>query len=427
MTSVQLRKTELTLEQLEQLKAAFEGIEFSVTVELLGQEFDSRAPELDLSAMTSEQVPEVAEKLKMMTDVAAVELTAEDGSCLLPKEDVLTLKAALPTAAFHYTFDFFGNAISTTDEEVHIKRENIGDAGIDEVRAALSLMENNPRFVLEYCQISYDLLAQVREEFRDKAKLVWRVEYGGGSTFTDAEILRSTYGLRDSNCKNLIYCEDARFLDFGHNGEEKECYWRDCSFVAGMPKLEAAIFSGSYVADISAFANCKELRFLELAFCGNVTDISALAGCEKLKQLNISFTSVTDISPLYDLNLTNLCAKNYSKVRVSQEDQDKFAQLNPDCWTSYVGEQPYGPGWRYTDDGKDYLDYYAMLRDVFRYNMDPNIPNHVGWYLADDFAETYAHIYAEDTAAPEEVTEETTESTVPAEVTDETESKENVS
>lgn len=419
--SIQLKTPELTLEQVEQLRAAYEAIDISCTVEILGREYDNRVTELDLRDLESAQVAEVAAKLPLLPNVTNVELTKEDGTSILTKEEVKTLKAALPGASFHYTFDFYGDTISTTDEEVHIKRKNIGDAGIDEVRAALSLMENNPRFVLEYCQISYDLLAQVREEYRDKAKLVWRVEFGGGSTFTDAEIIRSTYGLRNSNCKNLIYCEDARFLDFGHNGEEKECYWRDCSFVAGMPKLEAAIFSGSYVEDISAFVNCKELKFLELAFCGNVTDISALAECKKLEQLNISFTGVTDISPLYDLDLTHLCAKNYSNKRVSQEDQDHYAQLNPDCWALYVGEQPYGPGWRYTEDGKDYLDYYAMLRDVFRYDLDPNIPNHVGWYLPEDFEETYAHIYAEKADASVEVPEETVpEETVPAETTSET-------
>ena len=51
-------------------------------------------------------------------------------------------------------------------------------------------MENCERFLVEYCQISYDLLAQVREEFRDKTKLVWRVEFGGGSCYTVVEVIR---------------------------------------------------------------------------------------------------------------------------------------------------------------------------------------------------------------------------------------------
>lgn len=416
VASIQLRVPELTAEQIDELKAAYETISFSCTVEILGKEYDNQITELDLRELTPDNVAQVVEKLSWLPNVTYVDLVKEDGTSDLSLEDVKVLKAALPEASFNYAFDFYGVKLTTMDQEVHIKNKKIGDEGVDTLRAALSLMENCDRFVMEYCQISYDLLAQVRDEFRGKTKLVWRVEFGGGSTFTDAEIIRSTYGLKDSNCKNLIYCEDARFLDFGHNGEENGSYWRDCSFVAGMPNLEAAIFSGSYVGDISALANCKNLKFLELAFCGNVTDISALAECEKLEMLNISFTGVKDISPLYDLNLTHLCAKHYSKNRVSQEDQEQFAKLNPDCWALYEGEQPYGPGWRYTEDGKEFLDYYAMLRDVFRYNLDPKIPNHVGWYLPEGFEETYASLYPKP-IEPAPVTEETAyaEETVPSE------------
>jgi cell division protein FtsI/penicillin-binding protein 2 len=159
--------------------------------------------------------------------------------------------------------------------------------------------------------------------------------------------------------------------------------------VAGMPKLEAMILSSAYISDLSAFANCKNLKMLEIAFCGMVTDISPLAGCEKLEMLNISFTGVTDISPLDNLPLTHLCALNYSNKRVSKEGQDRFQQLHPECWTQYVGEQPYGPGWRYTEDGKDYLPYYQMLRDIFRYEIFPRTPNHVGWYLSEELIEKY--------------------------------------
>ena len=103
----------------------------------------------------------------------------------------------------------------------------------------------------------------------------------------------------------------------------------------------------------------------------------------------ISFTGVTDISPLDNLPLTHLCALNYSNKRVSKEGQDRFQQLHPECWTQYVGEQPYGPGWRYTEDGKDYLPYYQMLRDIFRYEIFPRTPNHVGWYLSEELIEKY--------------------------------------
>lgn len=375
--SIQLKTPELTTEQIGELRAAYEEIDISCTVEILGQEYDNRVTELDLRDLTSEEVDEVAQKLAMLPGVTYVELTREDGVNILTAEDVKLLSEALPDAVFHYTFDFYGETISTTDEEVHIKGKRIGDEGIEDVRTALSLMENCSRFVLEYCQISYDLLAQVRDEFRDKTKLVWRVEFGGGSCYTDVEVIRSTYDLVDDNCKNLIYCEDVRFMDIGHNE------WLDAvPFVAGMPKLEGIIVSGAPIKDLTPFANCKNLKFLEIAFCEYIEDLSPLAQCESLEMLNISNSHALDLSPLDDLPLTHFVAKlNPSgKSRVPQEEQDRFTQQHPDCWTSFSGAQPYGVGWRYDEDEVTPLPYYAMLRRVFRYDASI-IPNNVGWYL----------------------------------------------
>ena len=375
--SVHLKMPELTLEQIDALKAAIGNIRFSCTVEIGGVEYETDTTSLDLSGLSSGDVAAVSDKLGMLPQLQSVELMKADGTTNLTKQDVKALKEAAPGASFHYTFDFYGTTVSTTDEEVHIKNKNIGDEGLDDVRLTLDLMENCSRFVLENCRITYSKLAEVRDEYRDKTKVVWRVEYGGGSCLTDSEVIRCTYELSNSNSKNLIYCEDVRFMDVGHNDVT---FLSDFSFVTGMPNLEAIILSSAYVKDLTPFASCKNLKFFEAAFCGLIEDISPLAQCEKLEMVNISFTKVTDISPLYELPITNLCAKNYSQYRVSEEDQAKFAELKPDCWAMYVGEQPYGPGWRYTEDGEDYLPYYAMLRKVFRYD-DATIPNSVGWKL----------------------------------------------
>lgn len=379
VTSIQLKMPELTTEQVEQLKAAYEGITVSCTVELLGREYDNRVEDLDLRDLESSQVAEVAEKLPMLPNVKFVELCQEDGTSKLSMEDVLTLKQALPGAAFHYTFDFYGTTLSTTDEQVHIKRQNIGDEGIEEVRNALRLMQNCQRFVLEYCNISYELLAQVREEFRDNAKLVWRVEFGGGSAFTDVEVIRSTYDLVDDNCENLKYCEDVRFMDIGHNE------WLDAvPFVAYMPKLEGIIVSGAPIRSLEPFANCKNLKFLEIAFCEYIEDLTPLAGCESLEMLNMSNTHALDLSPLDNLPLTHLVARTNpsGRSRISAEEQQRFIEQHPDCWASFPGAQPYGVGWRYDEDELTPLPYYAMLRRVFRYDASV-IPNNVGWYLED--------------------------------------------
>ena len=434
MQSVTFRKTELTPEALEALRAAYEAIAFTSTVEILGQELDMEITELDLSAMSSADVAQTAEKLTLLPNLEKVELMRADGTSQLAKEDVKRLQAAAPDVVFHYTFEFFGQTLSAADEEIIFKNVRMGDEAEAELRLALDLLPNCKRFVLDNCHFSYDVLAKVREDYRHQTKVVWRVSYGEGSTLTDAEVIRAVYDLVDDNCHNLIYCEDAKYMDIGHNE------WLDgCDFVSGMKSLEYVIISGAPIKSLEPFRNCKNLKFLEIAFCEYITDVSPLADCENLQMLNISNTHVEDLSPLDNLPLTHLTVRNNpsGRCRLSAEEQERVIAQHPDCWISFSGKQPYGAGWRYDEDDITPLDHYKVVRIVFRLALDPNIPNHVGWYLKDEeraevdaledamdavLAEirksTPEETAAEEPAAGETTPEETvTEETVPEETT----------
>ena len=375
LAAVTFLRTELTLEQIEQLRTDFPGITFHVTVSLLGQEYGEDTTELDLSAMASEQVTEAAGKLPMLPALEKIILTDAEGNSQLPKEDVKTLQEAVPNVVIDYSFDFFGTKLSTAEEEVHIKNVKIGDEGESEVRAALDLLPDCKRFVLENCQISNEVMAKLRDDYRDRTKVVWRVSFGKGSSLTDAQILRAVYDLVDTNCANLTYLEDVRFMDIGHNE-----FLKESSFISGMKSLEYVIISGSMISDLKPFANCKNLKVLEAAFCEYIYSAEGLEGCESLERLNISYTHITDLSPLDNLNLVNLCAMYEGKSRVPQEEQERFQALKPDCKMTFVGSQPYGSAWRY-DDNNDPLEWYSTIRKVFRYDIFPATPNHVGWYL----------------------------------------------
>ena len=375
VNTLEFLRTDLTLEQVEQLRTDFPGITFAFTVELLGQEYGEDTTELDLSAMTSEQVEEVSQKLPMLPALEKITLTDAGGNSQLPKEDVKALQQAVPNAVIDYSFDFFGTVLSTAEEEVHIKNVKIGDEGESEVRAALDLLPNCKRFVLENCQISNEVMAKLRDDYRDRTKVVWRVSFGKGSSLTDAQILRAVYDLVDTNCANLTYLEDVRFMDIGHNE-----FLKESSFISGMKSLEYVIISGSMISDLKPFANCKNLKVLEAAFCEYIYSAEGLESCENLERLNISYTHITDLSPLDNLNLVNLCAMYEGKSRVPVEEQERFKALKPDCKMTFVGSQPYGSAWRY-DDNNDPLEWYTTIRKVFRYDIFPATPNHVGWYL----------------------------------------------
>jgi len=421
LKQLKLEKVAYSLEQVQSLREAYPDVEISATVEVFGQEYDMEVAQLDLSDMTGEDAAAVAEQLKTLPNLTYVNLNPENGIGALSLEDVKLLMDAVPAATFDFTFDFYGTKLSTADEEVHIKNTKIGEEGMPNVRNALDLLKNCKRFVLENCQIPNETMAQLREDYRGRTKIVWRVSYGEGSTLTDAEVIRAVYNLVDDNCHNLVYCEDARYMDIGHNE------WLDaCEFVSGMKSLEYVIISGAPIKSLEPFRNCKNLKMLEAAFCEYITDVSPLADCPNLQMLNISNTHVEDLSPLDDLPLTHLTVRTNpsGRCRLSQEEQDRVMKQHPDCWISFSGAQPYGVGWRYDEDEVTPLDHYKVVRTVFRLALDPNIPNHVGWYLKDEErqevealeeAMDVALAKLQGTPAEETVPEETAEETLPEE------------
>ena len=418
LTAVQLRKSEVTGEQLAQLREKYPNITFTSTAEVFGLEYDvETTTELDLSGMTGDDVAVVVEQIKKLPNLSSVNLTPENGIGALSLEDVKNLMDTVPHVTFSFEFDFYGTKLSTADEEVHIKNTKIGDEGEQTVRNTLDLLKNCKRFVLENCGISNETMAKLRDDYRDRTKIVWRISYGKGTTMTDAVVIRAVYDLVDSNCSNLIYCEDAKYMDIGHNE------WLDaCDFVSGMKSLEYVIISGAPIKSLEPFRSCKNLKMLEAAFCEYITDVSPLADCKNLQMLNISNTHVQDLSALDDLPLTHLTVRTNpsGRCRLSQEEQDRLIKQHPDCWISFSGAQPYGVGWRYDEDEITPLDHYKVVRVVFRLAQDPNIPNHVGWYLKDAEQEEVDALEEAMDAALAKLLGTTAEETVPEETTEET-------
>ena len=372
LKTLTLRSAELTGEQIGSLQEAYPELTVSCTVNLLGTEYDRNTTSLDLSALTHEQVADAAAQLALLPALETVELDSEEGVSSISQEDARTLIQAAPNVYFNYTFDFYGVTLNTSMEEVLIHYKKIGDEGEANVRLALDIMTGCKRFVLENCVLSNDVLAQLREDYRGRTKVVWRIYFGEGTSLTDAEILRSTYNVQDDNCHDLVYLEDVRYMDLGHNE-----WLDDIPFVAGMPNLEVVIISGAPIHSLEPFKNCKKLRVLEMANCLYVPDLEPLRGLESLEMLNIGFTKIKSLEPIQDLKLTHLTVLHCD---VPQEEREAYKQSHPDCWTVTTGSQPYGIGWRY-DENKKMLPWYEDIKNVFRY---PNSPNNVGWYLKKD-------------------------------------------
>ena len=300
LQSLYLKQTTLSMEEIETLKQENPNLQIDCGLDFLGILCESDTTQLDLSGLDPEAVLSSADMLSLLPKLERIELMTADSTTAYSLEQAARLQSFVPQALLHVSFELFGKQVSTTDEEVSYANQYIGnkEGSLDTLRTALTVMRGCKRLVLDNCHFTNEELAALREEFRDTTKVVWRVWFGEGGCLTDRTVIRHVYGLYDYNSTNLIYCEDAEFLDFGHNE-----YLKQCDFVAGMPKLRAVIVSGSMVSDLSPFENCPNLEFLEIAYCGYVSDISPLSSCGNLRRLNIAYTKVSDLSPLDNLNL----------------------------------------------------------------------------------------------------------------------------
>lgn len=358
ITSISLPGTALTDEELTAISSAYPGIAVDYSLELLGQVYDPAVTELDLSMLTSADVEEVVEKLPEFTAVTAVELMDENGESALTLADVKTLQEALPGAVFNYSFELFGKTVSTSDERIEYYDTPIGNENAQQIRDALDVLTNCTYFKLDNCDVDSTVMAGIRDDYPD-VKVVWRIWADYFTMCTDETMIRMTFDLDNEDISELKYCTDVTYMDIGHNTK-----LTDISFVEYMPNLECVIVSGSPLTDISYFADHDKLEWLELCFCGQVADISCLNTCDNLKYLNISYSKVSDLSSLENLPLERL---NCMHTNVSWETEQKFQQWHPDCISVFDGKQPYGYGWRYNDYGYTFFEYYANMREVFRY------------------------------------------------------------
>lgn len=362
--AVTLNGVVLQMEQLQALQQRYPNIDFSCGFYFCSVPCSRETRELDLSSCATEEVLSNASQLALLPNLTDIQLMTQEGTTAFTLEQAAQLQESVPQVLLHFSFELFGKQVSTTDEEISYANQYIGnkDGALDTLRTALTVLRGCSRFVLDNCHFTNEELAQVRDEFRDTTKVVWRIWFGKGGCLTDRKVIRHVYNLYDSNSANLIYCEDAEFLDFGHNELLK-----NCDFVAGMPNLRAAIFSGSMISDLTPFENCPNLEFLELAYCGYVEDISPLAACTGLQRLNVAYTKVADLSALDGLDLLVLVD---ARSKTDVQEQARFDDLHPDCITQHTGDAkddyPYGYPWRYDENGEA-NEYYAILKEKFGY------------------------------------------------------------
>lgn len=360
LKSLDLSNMLLPREQIEALFNRYPNIELKKSVSLFGNEYSYDTKEMELSDINPEDIALLGAKIEHLPYLEVIKLNKPSNGSSYAPSDLEALVKAVPWVKIDYSFNFYGQEISLSDTRIEFDDVHLGTEALPEIRSLLSLMPNLEYLKLADVGIPNEEMQALKEEFPN-VKVVWRVYFGEYMhCLTDEETIRAIFKLNNSNCHDLKYCEDVKYMDIGHNSD-----LTDTSFIAYMPKLEILILSGSPFSDTTPFANCPNLQFLELVWCGNVKEISSLKNCTKLEYLNICYTQVSDLSPLDDLPLKRFM---YYTPKLTDQQQQEFIDKHPDCWTNFSGLNPYVLGWRYDDQGYTWCDMYKKVREVFRYD-----------------------------------------------------------
>ena len=359
LKSLDLSNIILSREQIEALLNKYPNLDIKKSISLFGKEYSYDTKELELSDIKPEDITLLGNNMEHLLYLEKIKLNAPPDGSSYALSDLEALSKTVPGLTIDYSFNFYGLDISLADTSMEFDGVHFGTEALPEIRSLLSLMPNLEYLKLADAGIPSEEMQALKEEF-PSVKIIWRVYFGEYMhCLTDEETIRAIFRLNDKNCYELRYCEDVKYMDIGHNSD-----LTDTSFIAHMPKLEIVILSGSPFTDTTPFANCPNLQFLELVWCGNVKEISSLKNCTNLEYLNLCYNQVTDLSPLDDLPLKRFM---YYSPKLTAQQQQEFIDKHPDCWTNFSGLNPYVLGWRYDDQGFTWCDMYKKVREVFRY------------------------------------------------------------
>ena len=361
LRSITLSTGIASTEQILALDSAYPEADIQYPVTVNGTVYNYDLEELDLSALSAAEIEATIPELSKLPLLRQVNLMNAAGESRVTMDEAANLARQYPNVALTYAFELFGQTVSTGDERLEYANTQIGDAGLDQFREILPFMFKLQTLVLDDCGTSNTAMAQLRDEFPD-IKIVWRIHFGKFNCLTDTEMIWATGTVTDGVSEPLKYCTDVKYIDMGHN-----CI-TNIDFVRYMPKLEIAIFSVTWVRDLTPLGNCPNLRFLEI-FNAEYPSVAPLANCTKLEHLNISYNrgGMKDISPLYDL--PNLKRFWCTMSSIPLDQQEEIQRRMPNCQFEFRWIDPAeGNGnWRLDENGEP-NESYAEIRRVFDYD-----------------------------------------------------------
>ena len=313
------------------------------------------AAEVDLSALTVDEIGEFEQQLVFFPNLARVDFGTEAAHEKL--RAVSAFAKAHPELGVAYTMTAFGEEVGFHTPILDFNHITMTDDGA-EVRELLDLLPNVKKLDMDFCGVDDEHMAAIRDDYPD-VDVVWRVWFSDVySVRTDVtKILASAFGrvtLTPETAYPLRYCTKVKYLDVGHNETIG-----DISFISYMPDLEVLIVALCDVIDFEPLADCPHLEFLEI-FTNRVRTLEPLRNLKELKHLNICWnTKLADLSPIYGLTqLERLWIG--CKTKIPQEQIDHFRELAPDCVVNDTCTDPH-------TDWREGTERYELLKKQLGY------------------------------------------------------------
>ena len=363
MEVIDLGSTHISSQQIDLLQEAFPAAALVYNyLNVLGEAVPADTEVLDWSSLALSDLDRAIADIKHLSKLHTIELRGEDGMPYLSLDDALRIHEAYPHLHIGYAVKLFGQTITTDMESVEYLRVNIGDEGVEEIRALLPLMDKLTYLKLDACGTTDDVMAQLRSDFPNM-EIHWRVYAGSYNVMTDNYKFWAG-GLTDPQTKSLIHLRGIRYLDVGHHN------LTNLDFCANLKDLEVGIFAIGPLTDISGLQNCTKLEYLELMCNGRLDDedLEILSAMVDMEHLNIG-----DMPKLRSLaftdNMTKLKRFHCTMNNIPQEEIDRFMALPPDCDVNFEKHtDPILGGWRYNPGGVGTHDArYLLLREQIGY------------------------------------------------------------
>ena len=375
----------------------YPDLDFSYRCRLFGRESDLSETTLDLTETSPEEIDKALDTIACLRELKEIRLGSDEREDAPSWDQILALREAAPEAVIDYRFSVFDYSFTLEDEEMDISYRPVRE-NWPEILQIARCMPNLRSLIMDSCGVENENMAAIRDALPE-TEVVWRVSFGDfySARTNVVKILASKPSLGgtvgNGDLSLFKYFTKLKYLDIGHN----ECI-TDLSFVRYMPDLEVLIIAMNPLGDLTPLADCEKLEYLEL-FYSNTDDLSPLAGLKNLKHLNVGHCPyLTDISPIYDLELDRFYLGRFEDCPVPAEQVDHYRELHPDCevvndlWESSEGswrrgrfldgealewykQQPY-----YREDRIGYAPRYALLCDQFGYD---SLAYSVSWYDPD--------------------------------------------